>query len=61
MLNVKPRIEGTRLIIEVDLSQNCGFSASGKSLIVASTQGNVALPGQPDIKMGLNIYRPQSR
>ena len=61
MLNVKTSVEGKELVIRVDLSQSFGSSSSGKSLIVASTQGNVSVPGQPDIKMGLNIYRPQSR
>ena len=36
-------------------------SASGKSLVLASTQGNVALrdhPGGRDVRLGLNLYEP---
>lgn len=61
MLNVRTEISGKELVIRVNLDQNFGPSSSGKSLIVASTQGNVSIPGVPDVKMGLNIYRPQSR
>jgi hypothetical protein len=61
MTNVKTRIEGNRLIIEVDLSKEYGSSGSGKSTTVASTQGNVSVPGREDVKMGLNIYRPIKR
>lgn len=61
MTNVTTRIEGNRLIIEVDLSKSFGTSASGKSVVIASTQGNVSVPGREQVKMGLNIYRPQSR
>lgn len=59
MTNVRTRLEGTKLIIEVDLSQQFGLSGSGKSVVVASTQGNVSVPGREDVKMGLNVYRPQ--
>jgi len=61
MLNVKPRVEGNKLILEIDLSKDFGPSSSGKSLIVASTQGNVSIPGRDDVKLGLNVYRPQSK
>jgi len=46
-------------MIVVDLSQEVGESASGKSVIIATTGGNVAVPGCEDIKVGLNVYRPQ--
>lgn len=61
MKNVKTRVEGDRLIIEVKLSDQFGPSGSGKSVIVASTQGNVSIPGTDGVKMGLNIYRPTGR
>lgn len=49
-------VEGDILIIKVDLSQRFGKSSSGKSIIIASTEGNQAIPGKDDIKIGLNIY-----
>jgi hypothetical protein len=49
-------VEGTILTIKVDLSKEFGPSASGKTIIIASTEGNIAVPGR-DEKVGLNVYR----
>ena len=56
MKNIEMTIEGNILTIKVDLSQRFGKSSSGKSTIVASTEGNQSLPGQEEIKIGLNVY-----
>jgi hypothetical protein len=57
MKNVQATIEGKTLVIRVDLTQNHGKSKSGKTQIVASTGGNVSVPGAPDgFKLGLNAY-----
>ncbi len=61
MLNVQTRLEGDKLIIEVDLSQQFGTSSSGKSSVIASTQGNVSVPGREEVKIGLNVYQPLGR
>jgi hypothetical protein len=64
MLNVTMRMAEDRpkvLLIEVDLSQEHGESSSGKSVIIASTQGNVPGPGESGVMIGLNIYRPLGR
>jgi hypothetical protein len=61
MKNVELKIEDHKLVITVDLQQEFGLSSSGKSITVASTEGNVALPGHEDIKIGLNIYKPRSK
>jgi hypothetical protein len=60
MHNVEFQVQGDRLVITVDLSQELGESSSGKSVIIASTGGNVGIPGWEDVKVGLNVYRPQS-
>ena len=57
MKNVKMSIEENVLIIKVDLSQEFGPSASGKTIIIASTEGNVPIPGHEVAKVGLNVYR----
>ena len=57
--NVQAEIQGNLLLIQIDLTQNFGLSGSGKSEIIASTGGNVSLPGQGEIKLGLNVYRPR--
>lgn len=56
MKNVELSINGDILTIKVDLSQRFGKSGSGKSTIIASTEGNQAVPGQEEIKIGLNVY-----
>ena len=56
MKNIEMTVEGNILTIKVDISQRFGQSSSGKSTIVASTEGNQSLPGHEEIKIGLNVY-----
>jgi len=55
---MKARIEGGKLIVEIEL-QTPTRSASGKTLVVASTRGNVKtgvmVQGQ-EVTLGLNAY-----
>ncbi len=55
--NVVMRLEGKKLIIEVEMDQDCGPSKSGKTRIIASTEGNISVPGDADVKIGMNVYR----
>lgn len=57
MLNTDIKRDGDKLIITVDLSQDFGPSKSGKTHIVATTQGNVSVG---DVKLGLNVYRSRN-
>jgi len=57
MVNVKTAVKGDVLTITVDLRQSQGASKSGKSEVIASTQGNVTVDGADGVKMGLNVYR----
>ncbi|GCE05819.1 hypothetical protein [Dictyobacter aurantiacus] len=61
MKNVDLKVEGNKLIIAVDLGQEYGLSSSGKSITIASTEGNITVPGREDIKIGLNIYKPRPK
>ena len=54
--NIEMITQGNILTIKVDLSQRLGKSSSGKSTIIASTEGNQSVPGNEEIKIGLNIY-----
>ena len=56
MKNIEMNAEGNILTIKIDLSQRFGKSSSGKSTIVASTEGNQSVPGHEEIKIGLNVY-----
>ena len=57
MKNVDMSVDGNTLTIKVDLSKDFGETKSGKSISIASTDGNVSVPGNDDIKIGLNVYR----
>jgi len=55
----KLKEDGKTLLIKVDLSQDLGPSKSGKTRIIASSEGNIPLPieGKEYVKIGLNIYK----
>lgn len=57
MKNVDMQVKDGKLILTIDLSKQFGLSVSGKSRIIASTEGNVSVPGREDVKVGLNIYQ----
>jgi hypothetical protein len=57
MKNVEMKTEGDILTIKVDLTKEFGPSSSGKTIIIASTEGNIAIDGHEEIKVGLNIYK----
>lgn len=59
MKNVEMTVDGTTLTIKVDLSKEFGPSSSGKTIIIASTEGNVTIPSREE-KVGLNVYRKKS-
>ncbi len=57
MKNVDLTIHENILTIKVDLTKEFGPSSSGKTIIIASTEGNVSIPGAEDKKIGLNVYK----
>jgi hypothetical protein len=57
MKNVEMTIEGNILTIKVDLTKDFGPSTSGKTIIIASSEGNQSIPGKEAVKIGLNVYR----
>lgn len=57
MKNVDMKLNGNILTIKVDITKEFGMSSSGKSLIIASTEGNVSIPERDEIKIGLNVYK----
>ena len=60
MKNVETRVNGDSLVITVDLSQENGLSKSGKTTIIASTEGNIKLEHSSGAVLGLNVYKPRS-
>lgn len=60
--NVQISVEGNIATITVDLSKDFGASKSGKTVVIASTEGNISIPGNEGTKIGLNVYKyPDSK
>lgn len=57
MKNVEMKLEDNILTIKVDITKEFGPSSSGKTIIIASTEGNIPIPDKDEIKIGLNVYR----
>jgi hypothetical protein len=65
MKNVEVKTEGNTLTLIVDVSKTFGRSKSGKTILVATTEGNITLKdddGKQAVVVGLNVYRyPETR
>jgi hypothetical protein len=57
MKNVEMKLDGDILTIKVDVTKEFGPSSSGKTVIIASTEGNISIPDKDEIKIGLNVYK----
>ncbi|MDD5616570.1 MAG: hypothetical protein PHH85_10260 [Candidatus Methanoperedens sp.] len=57
MKNVEMSVDGNILTIKVDLTKDFGPSSSGKTTIIASSEGNQSVPGKEAVKIGLNVYK----
>ena len=59
MKNIEMTVEGDKLTIIINLSKNYGPSKSGKTTIIASTEGNQIIPTEDSrqIVLGLNLYQ----
>jgi hypothetical protein len=56
MKNVEMEVDGNILTIKVDLSKEFGPSSSGKTIIIASSEGNQTIPDREE-KVGINVYK----
>lgn len=59
--NIVAVVKDGRLTLTIDLGKDLGPSASGKSVLIASTAGNVEIPGTGGAVLGLNLYRKVGR
>jgi len=53
MRNIHTEIKGTKLIVTIDLAATGVVSKSGKSTVIASTEGNTSVGS---VKLGINCY-----
>lgn len=54
--NIEASVDGNILTLRIDLSARHGDSASGKTVIVATSGGNQAIEGGKGVVLGLNAY-----
>ncbi len=54
--NIVATLTGNKLTLEIDLSKEFGPSKSGKTTVIASTNGNKSIIGS-DAVIGLNVYK----
>lgn len=57
MKNVAVQIKDNKLILKIDLAKSHGKSKSGKSNVIATTEGNIDITGHQDVKLGLNVFQ----
>lgn len=55
--NIQLALNGTNLIIGIDLAHNFGPSSTGKSDIIATTERFEEIPGRPDLILLLKVCR----
>ena len=59
MKNIEYSITGNILTITIDISKRFGASSTGKSIIIASSEGNQQVA--PGVAMGVNVYTKEAR
>lgn len=59
MENIKTEVKGSLLTITVDMKAKGRESASGKSMVIATTSGFTAV-GSDGVKFGLNVIKAKS-
>lgn len=52
--NISYEMDGDVLVLRIDTTQDFGPSNSGKTIIIASTEGNKTIG---DVRVGLNCYK----
>lgn len=55
MKNIEVKVDGNILTARIDLNKSCGPSKSGKTIIIATTEGNQEVA--PGVIAGINVYR----
>ena len=57
MKNIEMKVEGNILTVRINLAEDFGASRTGKTRIIASTEGNKPVEGKPGIFVGVNCYK----
>lgn len=57
MKNIAMDVKGDMLTIKINLAEDQGPSKSGKTILIATSEGNQPVPGSDGVKIGLNVYK----
>lgn len=57
MKNIEMTVEGNILTMKIDLAKDFGTSRTGKTRIIASTEGNKPVEGKTGVFVGVNCYK----
>ena len=57
MENIHMQVTGNILTITVNLAVAGRPSATGKTTVLATTNGNETVPGTNGVKIGINVYK----
>ncbi|WP_323016425.1 hypothetical protein [Castellaniella sp.] len=58
MKGITERIEGDKLILEIDLNGNFGVSSTGRSITIATTEGFQKIEARPGMSYSVNVNLP---
>lgn len=56
--NVEAEVKNGVLYLAIPLGEKGMPSSTGKTEVVATTEGNKSIPGMGDLKLGLTMFRP---
>lgn len=57
MKNVAMKVNKNTLTLTIDLAKSFGPSKSGKSNVIATTEGNIELENHQDMRLGINVFK----
>lgn len=57
MKNINISVSGNIATVSFDMTKSFGKSGSGKTIVIASTAGNVSVPGAEHVKLVLTAYK----
>ena len=57
MKGIKSTIDGNKLVLEIDLTQDFGDSSTGKSTVIATSGGHAKLDSHPGVSFSINVNK----
>lgn len=62
MQNIKAKLEGNKLILEIDVNEELEATTGGKGIVIAKTGGYIPLSNEPgSAKISLHMWKPRKK